>query len=559
VWVVGGVAIAAIATAAIVVPRLRQASPSSPSASASASSAAPVATAITELPPPKTTSAEAAREFAAAMQATRDAAYNTATDHLQRTLELDPNCAAAHLALARGANPTPDARRTHLAKAVELRSQLDDRDTALLEEAQRVAEARLDYEGTWQRWKALADRFPLDAEIVMMSGTFALQAGHTDEGNARLDRALAMDPKFALAEAIRGMFQKDAADLDGALASANRCLAISANATACLELRAGIERSLGQCDKLEADARKDVALDPDGAEGYLLLAAALLARNAPIESIVEATHRARDRMVDLQSKALRKVTDPLDFAVFSGDFAAAIAAFPDADRYAATATSESFTSDIAQDEIQILEESGETDRALAVADAYMKRLPALTPDEAFVPRPWILMLRHRSGKLSDDQFHATRGQWAKEAMTKLPADRANEVWFNFFALSATNAQDAREALDALPSYEPLPPYAGNVFSERVMGQALFFAGRVDEAIPHFERAVTVCTDPNFIASRMIASELLGEARESKGDKDGACAAYAEVLARWGNAKPRSRTADAARAHATKLGCPKASK
>ena len=50
------------------------------------------------------------------------------------------------------------------------------------------------------------------------------------------------------------------------------------------------------------------------------------------------------------------------------------------------------------------------------------------------------------------------------------------------------------------------------------------------------------------------AEMLGEALESKGDTQGACAAYAEVLEHWGNAKPRSKTADAARAHMKKLGC-----
>jgi hypothetical protein len=47
---------------------------------------------------------------------------------------------------------------------------------------------------------------------------------------------------------------------------------------------------------------------------------------------------------------------------------------------------------------------------------------------------------------------------------------------------------------------------------------------------------------------------LGELDEQSGDKPSACAHYAKVLDRWGHAKPRSVTADEARAHATKLGC-----
>ena len=51
-----------------------------------------------------------------------------------------------------------------------------------------------------------------------------------------------------------------------------------------------------------------------------------------------------------------------------------------------------------------------------------------------------------------------------------------------------------------------------------------------------------------------ASDALGQALEATGDKPGACAAYKVVLDRWGKAKPRSVTADHARARSTALGC-----
>ena len=54
---------------------------------------------------------------------------------------------------------------------------------------------------------------------------------------------------------------------------------------------------------------------------------------------------------------------------------------------------------------------------------------------------------------------------------------------------------------------------------------------------------------------MIQSHLfLGETLEHRGDKAGACAEYARVLQRWGHAKPKSVTANAAREHARSLGC-----
>jgi serine/threonine-protein kinase len=56
--------------------------------------------------------------------------------------------------------------------------------------------------------------------------------------------------------------------------------------------------------------------------------------------------------------------------------------------------------------------------------------------------------------------------------------------------------------------------------------------------------------------RIMHSTLdLGQALEATGDATGACGAYRKVLARWGNAKPKSVTADKARARSKALRCP----
>ena len=43
--------------------------------------------------------------------------------------------------------------------------------------------------------------------------------------------------------------------------------------------------------------------------------------------------------------------------------------------------------------------------------------------------------------------------------------------------------------------------------------------------------------------------------EQKSDRGGACEQYAAILRRWGGAKPRSITADKARARSKALACP----
>ncbi len=86
-----------------------------------------------------------------------------------------------------------------------------------------------------------------------------------------------------------------------------------------------------------------------------------------------------------------------------------------------------------------------------------------------------------------------------------------------------------------------------------MGHVLLLAGRVDEAIPYLRRTVEACWGVHWLSSHQFAAEYLGEALEQKGDKAGACDAYAEVLKHWGHAKPRTVTADKARAQSKALG------
>ena len=83
---------------------------------------------------------------------------------------------------------------------------------------------------------------------------------------------------------------------------------------------------------------------------------------------------------------------------------------------------------------------------------------------------------------------------------------------------------------------------------------LLLAGRAMDAAPYLERASRQCDVLTFPFEIVHAALDLGRAREAVGDTAGACAAYGQVLARWGGAKPRSATADAARSASQRLRC-----
>jgi serine/threonine-protein kinase len=206
-------------------------------------------------------------------------------------------------------------------------------------------------------------------------------------------------------------------------------------------------------------------------------------------------------------------------------------------------------------EVVFYDELGELSRALPIVDDFVKRLPALTDDDPIGPRPNVLDVRHRAGHVPDADLRPQRDAWIAEATAKLPARWVNNLWFAYYGGNAHTSAEAHEALDALPRYTPLPPYKGDLGAEEVMGRVLLLAGRVDEAIPHLRSAASVCYGPDLMLPiHMHASEELGEALASQGDKDGACAAFAEVLTHLGHAKPRAVTADKAREHAKKLQC-----
>jgi hypothetical protein len=87
---------------------------------------------------------------------------------------------------------------------------------------------------------------------------------------------------------------------------------------------------------------------------------------------------------------------------------------------------------------------------------------------------------------------------------------------------------------------------------------------LDEAVPVLERLTRSCRvfdhdlalDATLEASLKYLHDqlLLGQAHEARGDKTGACRAYALVIERWGRARPRSVTAAHAADRIRALGC-----
>jgi hypothetical protein len=160
----------------------------------------PTPTAIDSLADPRTTNPEAAALYRSALQSLRNASMRLAEVKLQRAVQLDPAFAAAHVQiLVTSLVRDNDVAQRSLSAATQARTLLSERDAALLETIRPaiLVGAAPELEASWSRWKALVERFPLDAEIVLLSSQAAHGANREAAAEAAIDRAIALDPRFA--------------------------------------------------------------------------------------------------------------------------------------------------------------------------------------------------------------------------------------------------------------------------------------------------------------------------------------------------------------------------
>jgi hypothetical protein len=150
-------------------------------------------------------------------------------------------------------------------------------------------------------------------------------------------------------------------------------------------------------------------------------------------------------------------------------------------------------------------------------------------------------------------------QAAAERMTRaFQADLAEGIapapaWAETYALAAWTPAEARAALaklDELGFESPPRWYEGSA------RKAFLLGGRVERIRASLESHGNSCMQA-FENPFLVQRErlYLGELHQHDPTPAAACAYYAKILVRWGHPKPRSVTADEARARERALGCP----
>jgi serine/threonine-protein kinase len=493
----------------------------------------------------------------------RDGSQGSSARDFLRALELDPHLAVAHvrMALLGGGNGSLEEARKHVAAAAESRAALDRRDLELLDLARvEFAEATTP-DDLAAKAHAIAESLNDDAEVLLWAASCLDEAHREGDEAPLLDRAIALDPRFAAVEHARARALNAVGDLDGGLAAAGRCLAISPTAASCLRRRADVHDARGECASLEQDARELLSMEPAGVQGYGYLTAALAAQAAPVEALRELAVKAA--ALRTGSGARRSaLADEARLFIYEGDFAAAEASLVRMEDDAAGASDETAHLGLIW-LTMVREEQGATGRAIAAANDFVRKLPAWVHDWPNRWRPLALAELVRAGRITPEQGRATADAWMREAAPRLGARWRNDIWTLSFAYPAQTEAEARDALAALPAWLPLRNHAGEPDQAGAVGRVYALVGDAEHAVPLLRAEARWCGPvPSGFAAVDVGPSiravqdrlLLGQALEQKGDRDGACAEYAAVLTRWGAAKPRSVTADKARARARALGC-----
>jgi serine/threonine-protein kinase len=526
-----------------------------PSTSAAATSAAPSVTTLTALPAPSAASPEALSAFRAGQQAFHDGMYREAVHSLRHAVEVEPSFAAAHLRLAlleRWFDSRDDARAS-FQRATLLRTDLSERDRALLDAAEPVVTRQpYDAHEAERRFLALVQRYPGDVEIRYWAASVYEELGDFEAIGKLCDQITTMDPGFGGAWngcALGYAYLGRPAD---ARHSTEECRRISPVPGGCAFQRSIILDDAGDCEQAEADAREWIAASPDSADAYDRLAEVLRGewkrpRGLPRPVGASAARRRGRRAAPRRGEArlrrggLRHGASEVARGrreAHGGERRGRPHAGGDAARAA-------------------LLEAGDAKGAAAIADAFMRKRDAWQKqpsgnDGALFHDPVGMMLRAQleGGELTRDAYAAARDAWVADLTARTNGFYKRQVWAWAYGQTALDAADGADAMSALASYLPLPPFYWFPVGYGATGKAFALASRWAEAEAPLRKALANChrRDPRD-------HHFLGLVLEGEGDVAGACKEHAAVLAAWGAARPASVTARASREKMKALKCP----
>ncbi len=256
-----------------------------------------------------------------ALRAWRVESEHVAAREMELAVTADASCGAARLWLAYFYYPVdPPKGRSHFAAARSASGSLSDRDKALLVASEPYFDDPPDFKEWASRMRALGKAHPDDSEIGYREAYASWRAADANGALEAAGRSSKIDPGAIRPRWLSAMVHAELrSDLDSAIKELEKCVVAIPGASACHGQRAIFLAEGGRCQELETATRSWLARAPSSANARLLLASALVARNAPRTAVEQAWIEGSDRMLDSGRKET-KARGLARIALREGDF-----------------------------------------------------------------------------------------------------------------------------------------------------------------------------------------------------------------------------------------------
>jgi tetratricopeptide (TPR) repeat protein len=479
-----------------------------------------------DLPPAValTDNADALAAYQEGVQEWRDGSIRRSRTSLERAVGLDAGFAAANLEIALQmvlARESSSGAQERYQKAYSHRDRLPPRDKTLLSAIDALVRPTQDLSDAETKLESAAAKFKQDPMFPLVLGYVREARSDFEQARTDYEQAISRDGSFMPAQLAKGHVLEQLGNPDAALEAYGKCIRASSAAAICLEQRMLLLRNRGECAAMEQDARAWQGVEPEAYEPSYYVAEALMARGQPIESIEISLRHSWDAM-GKEERASSEAEDRANLALAQGDFQTAERATNDWD--AARMKPEVMQHTGPQQQLAyIAYETGDIKKAGRIADAFLRIAPALTPSpDAVDPTIWTQEYLFRNNAITKADLETKRQAWLKERQ----AGRTQQenmrlgpfLWAHLYAAFAESPEEAKDALDKLPDYLPLPPPSRRtVRFEAWLGKAYALAGKADDAIPSLRTATNACMALEEPIMQTRSFYFLGMALETKGD------------------------------------------
>jgi tetratricopeptide (TPR) repeat protein len=539
---------------------------------------APTATAaktlLTDLQASSICKPEAVRAYREGLLLLRDATSERAHIAFVRAKASDPACPEAMLRLLQTSERTWSIQdqREQLRQTLAMRDALSERDRVLLDSrVATLATLPADRAGSAEILRQGARRFPDDAELAHLAARASLRLANT-VGEVRpvlelARRAVEIDPGYADAWQSLGWAHDRLRQTEEATSAYDHCLELSPGAGDCIAHRINALRREGRCAESSHWARLWMARDPTTTRAHRLLLVSVAAEGQPRE-LLEQVAQQRWAGLPENKREVVRLSDRAKMAASAGRFDEALRLGEELERHVASDPNAESHARVAHIVVEALLEMGRAAEAANRAQQILARRAAWTSSEETME--WIesgaahyesslLGIAYGHRLLSRDQWARSTAAWQKEQEDRGRLN-AFEGWVLRWGSIAGGRNDARAALEEEPNEAaesaPAPTllsfYVG--FMEAFEGRIRLLAGDAVRAEPLLDAAARSCQGlaQPFLNTR--AHLWLGMAHEELEHTREACEAYGVVRRRWGQAVPRSVTAEEAARRGRALGC-----